>query len=111
MQAGRIRPLAVTSAKRSSVMPDLPTVAELGFPDIVAENWYGFYAPAGTSPAIVARLNTEIVKILRQADVRKKFQELGTEIVGSTPNELDDYIRKEMAKWSRTAKEAGARID
>jgi tripartite-type tricarboxylate transporter receptor subunit TctC len=111
IQGGRIRPLAVTGAKRSSVMPDLPTVAELGFPDIVAENWYGFYAPAGTSPAIVAKLNSEIVKILKQADVRKKFQELGTEVVGSTPNELDDYIRKEMTKWSRTAKEAGARVD
>lgn len=111
MQAGRIRPLAVTSAKRSSVMPDLPTVAELGFPDIIAENWYGFYAPAGTPAEIVSKLNAEIVKILKLPEVRKRFQELGTETMGSTPRELDDYLRKEMAKWSRTAKEAGARID
>jgi tripartite-type tricarboxylate transporter receptor subunit TctC len=111
MQAGRIRPLAVTGAKRSSAMPELPTVAELGFPDIMAENWYGFYAPAGTPQEIVNRLNAEIVKILKLPEVRKRFQELGTEIVGSTPRELDDYIRKEIAKWSRTAKEAGARID
>jgi len=111
MQAGRIRPLAVTSAKRSSVMPELPTVAELGFPDIIAENWYGFYAPAGTPAEIVSKLNAEIVKILKLPEVRKRFQELGTETMGSTPRELDDYLRKEMAKWSRTAKEAGARID
>lgn len=111
IQAGRIRPLAVTSAKRSSVMPELPTVAELGFPDIVAENWYGFYAPAGTSPDIVAKLSAEIVKILKLPEVRRRFQDLGTEVIGSTPRELDEYIRKEMAKWSRTAKEAGARVD
>ncbi|MBX3664818.1 MAG: tripartite tricarboxylate transporter substrate binding protein [Burkholderiales bacterium] len=111
MQAGRIRPLAVTGAKRSSVMSELPTVAELGFPDIVAENWYGFYAPAGTPAAVITKLNAEIARILKQPDVKKRFQELGTEVVGSTPKELDDYIRKEMAKWSRTAKEAGARVD
>lgn len=111
IKAGKVQALAVTSAKRSSVMPDLPTVAELGFPSIVAENWYGFYAPAGTPKTVVAKLNVEIVKILKQPEVKRRFQDLGTEIVGSTPQALDDYIRKEMAKWSRTAKEAGARVD
>jgi tripartite-type tricarboxylate transporter receptor subunit TctC len=89
----------------------LPTIAELGFPAIVAENWYGFYAPAGTPKSVVTKLNAEIVKILRQSDVKQRFQGLGTEVVGSTPDALGDYIRQEMAKWSTTAKEAGARVD
>lgn len=111
VKAGRVRSLAVTSARRSSVMPDLPTIAELGFPNIVAENWYGFYAPAATPREVVARLNTEIVKILRMAEIKDRFQGQGTEVVGSTPEQLTEYIRVEMEKWSRTAKEAGARVD
>lgn len=111
LKAGRVRALAVASAKRSSVMPELPTIAELGFPSIVAENWYGVYAPAGTSKAIISRLNTEIVKILRTQEVKERFQGLGTEVVASTPEELAEYIRTEIEKWSKTAKEAGARVD
>lgn len=111
LKAGRVRALAVASAKRSSVMPELPTIAELGFPSIVAENWYGVYAPAGTSKAIISRLNTEIVKILRTQEVKERFQGLGTEVVASTAEELAEYIRTEIEKWSKTAKEAGARVD
>lgn len=111
VKAGRVRALAVASAKRSSVMPELPTIAELGFPSIVAENWYGVYAPAGTSKAIISRLNTEIVKILRAQEVKERFQGLGTEVVASTPEELAEYLRTEIEKWSKTAKEAGARVD
>jgi len=111
VKAGRVRALAVASAKRSSVMPELPTIAELGFPSIVAENWYGVYAPAGTSKTIISRLNTEIVKILRTREVKERFQGLGTEVVASTPEELAEYIRTEIEKWSKTAKEAGARVD
>jgi tripartite-type tricarboxylate transporter receptor subunit TctC len=111
IQAGKVRALAVTGAQRSSVMPELPTVAELGFADIVAENWYGFYVPAGTPKPLIARLNAEIVKILRTQDVKERFLSQGTEIVGSTPEQLAEYIRNEMVKWSRAAKQAGARID
>lgn len=111
IKAGKVRGLAVTGAQRSSVMPELPTIAELGFPGIVAENWYGFYVPAGTPQPVINRLNSEIVKILQQPDVKKRFQDLGTETVGSTPAELSDFINKEIAKWSKTAKEAGARVD
>ena len=111
IKAGRVRGLAITSSKRSSVMPELPTIAELGFPGIVAENWYGFYAPAGTPRAIVTRVNAEIVKSLQLRDVRERFQGLGTEVIGTTPEELDDYVHKEMTKWSRIAKEAGARVE
>lgn len=111
IKADRVRSLAVTSARRSSVMPELPTVAELGFRDIIAENWYGFYAPARTPKNIVARLNTEIVKILRTQEIKERFQGQGTEVVGSAPEELADYLQKEMRKWSKTAKESGAQVD
>jgi len=111
IQSGRVRALAVTGAKRSSVMPELPTIAESGFPSIIAENWYGFYAPAGTPKPVVDKLNAEIVKILKQPDVKTRFQGLGTEVMGSTPDELGAYVGREMAKWSKTAKEAGARVD
>jgi tripartite-type tricarboxylate transporter receptor subunit TctC len=111
IKSGRVRALAVTGAKRSSVMPELPTIAESGFPSIIAENWYGFYAPAGTPKAVVDKLNTEIVKILKQPDVKTRFQGLGTEVMGSTPDELGAYVGREMAKWSKTAREAGARVD
>lgn len=111
IKAERVRSLAVTSAQRSSVMPELPTVAELGFRDIVAENWYGFYAPAGTPRNIVTRLNTEIVKILRMQEIKERFLGQGTEVVGGTPVALADYLQKEMRKWSKIAKEAGAQVD
>jgi tripartite-type tricarboxylate transporter receptor subunit TctC len=109
--SNRVRALAVTGAQRSSVMPQLPTVAELGFPAIVAENWYGFYAPAATPRPVITKLNAEIVKTLRAPDVKQRFAEQGTEVVASTPEQLADAIRVEMDKWSRTAREAGARVD
>jgi tripartite-type tricarboxylate transporter receptor subunit TctC len=111
VKAGRVRGLAVTSTQRSSVMPDVPTTVELGFPGIVAENWYGFYAPAGTPKPIVTRVNAEIVKALKQPDVKERFQGLGTETMGGTPEQLGDFVRKELVKWSRTAKEAGAHVE
>ena len=92
-------------------MPELPTISELGFQSIVAENWYGFYAPAATSRDIVSRVNAEIVKILRTPEIKERFQGQGTEVIGSTPEQLAEYIRVEMEKWSKTAKEAGARVD
>ena len=111
IRSGKVRGLAVTSTQRSSVMPELPTTVELGFPGIVAENWYGFYAPAGTPKPIVTRVSAEIVKSLKLPEVKERFQGLGTEVIGSTPGELDDFVRKELVKWSRTAKEAGARVE
>ena len=111
IKAGKVRALAITSAQRSSVMPELPTTVELGFPGIVAENWYGFYAPAGTPKTIVTRLNTEILKALRLAEVKERFQSLGTEVIGTTPEHLADFVRKELVKWNRTAKQAGAAVE
>ncbi|MDB5928170.1 MAG: hypothetical protein JWN13_7106 [Betaproteobacteria bacterium] len=111
IKSGKVRGLAITSSRRSSVMPDLPTAVELGFPGIVAENWYGFYAPTGTPKPVITRLNAELVKSLRQTEVKERFQGLGTEVIGTTPEQLDGYVRKELAKWSKTAREAGAHVE
>jgi tripartite-type tricarboxylate transporter receptor subunit TctC len=111
VKAGKARAIAVTSAKRSSVLPNVPTTVEAGFPGIIAENWYGFYAPAATSKDIVTRLNSEIVKILRAPDIRERFNAQGAEIVASTPEQLAEFVRGEIAKWARTAREAGARVE
>ena len=86
-------------------------MVELGFPAVIAENSYGFYAPAGTTKPVVERLNREIVKALRQPEVKERFASLATEVVGTTPEAHGDYVVKELAKWSETAKEAGARVD
>jgi tripartite-type tricarboxylate transporter receptor subunit TctC len=111
IKAGKVRALAVTSTQRSSVMPDLPTTVELGFPGVVADNWYGFYAPARTPKPIITKVNAEIVKSLQLAEVKERFEGLGTEVIGSTPEQLDDYVRKELVKWSKTARDAGARVE
>ncbi len=111
VQSAKVRPLAVSSVQRSTALPQVPTTVELGFKSIVADNWYGFYAPAGTSKDIIGKLNTDLVRILRTAEVRERFKALGTEIVAGTPEQLADYVRSELAKWGKTARDAGAHID
>ncbi len=110
-KAGRLRLLAVTSARRSSAVPEIPTVAESGVPGFEASNWFGFMAPAGTPPDIVARLNAETAKALQAADVREKLAGLGFEMQPSTPQELSALLRRESVKWAGVAKASGARVD
>lgn len=104
---GRVRPIAVTSAKRTPLMPDMPTLIESGVPGYEVGNWYAVVAPAATPKPIIARLNTELVKALAAADVRKRFAELGTDAVSSTPEQLGAYHREELARWSKVIKTAG----
>ncbi len=110
-KAGRLRLLAVTSAKRSSAVPEIPTVAESGVPGFEASNWFAFMAPAGTPPEIVARLNAEAGKALQAADVREKLAGLGFETQSSTPQDLSAFLRKESEKWSKVVKASGARAE
>jgi len=107
IKSGVERPLAVTSAKRSAVLPELPTVAEAGLPGYESSTYFGIFAPAGTPPAIVARLNAELVKIVRQPDVKAKLIELGADPVGSTPERLAQAVRADHAKWAKVIQEAG----
>ena len=109
--AGRLRALAVTSAKRSQAIPDVPTLAEAGFPGQESDTMQGMLAPAGTPPAIVKRLSTDVVNILSQPDMREKLAGLGFETVASSPDEFAAQIRVEVAKWTKVIKEAGIKVD
>jgi len=110
IQSGRLRALAISSAKRSVSSPDLPTVAET-YPGFESGTWYSFVAPAGTPRDIIARLNSAIVKALETPDVREKFHAQGAEILPGTPQESAGFIRSEVAKWGKVVKASGARID
>ncbi len=111
VQSGKLRALAVTNAKPSRVMPDLPTVAASGLPGFEALQWFGLLAPAGTPPDIVARLHDEVGKILRQNDVRERLQGLGMDIVGDGPDAFSGFMRAENQKWGRIVRASGARVD
>ncbi|MDB5810773.1 MAG: hypothetical protein JWN94_2895 [Betaproteobacteria bacterium] len=110
-RAGKLRALAVTTAKRSRVATDLPTIAESGVPGYDANAWFGVFAPAGTPDAVIGRLQNEISKILKQPDIRERFLALGGEPVGSTPEQFAAFYRSEVAKWAKVVKESGAQID
>jgi tripartite-type tricarboxylate transporter receptor subunit TctC len=107
IKAGRIRPIAVTSAKRSVSAPDIPTVAESGVPGYEASSWFAFLAPVATPKSIVARLNAEALRSLQRPDVRENLIRQGMDPAGSTPAEADAYLRAEIAKWTGVVKEAG----
>ncbi len=107
VKAGTLRALAVTSAKRSALMPDVPTMVESGLPGLVIVQWYGVLAPARIPRPIVTKLNTEIVKILKMPDVRTRLLSLGLEPTTSTPEEFGEYIKSEIAKFRQVLKSAG----
>jgi tripartite-type tricarboxylate transporter receptor subunit TctC len=111
IKAGRLRPLAVTGAKRSSPVPDVPTIAESGFPGFEAVTWYAVVAPAGTPKKVVNRLNEEILRALVDAHVKERLASLGFEIVGSPPDVIAAYIKSEILKWARIVKASGAKVD
>ena len=111
IKAGRLRALAVTGAKRSPAAPDVPTIAESGFPGFEATAWYGVLAPAKTPKPVVSRLHNEIVKVLQEPDVKNRLTGLGFEIVGSTPEQFSAYIKSEITKWAKAVKASGAKPD
>jgi tripartite-type tricarboxylate transporter receptor subunit TctC len=100
VKAGRLRALAVTSETPSAALPGVPVMKEY-YPDYVAQFWVGMLAPAKTPPAIIARLNAEVVKVLRSEELRTRFGNLGLEAVGSTTSELDQWIHLEMERWGK----------
>ncbi|HZR03504.1 MAG TPA: tripartite tricarboxylate transporter substrate binding protein [Burkholderiales bacterium] len=108
---GKLRAVATTGSRRMASLPDVPTVAELGFPGFEATAWYGLLAPAGTPKAIIARLHDVAVHALQAPEVRQKLEAAGNEIVGSTPEQFASYIGSEKAKWSETVAAAGIKVD
>ncbi len=107
VRAGTLRALAITSAQRSAIMPDIPTAAEAGFPSLVADNSYALFAPAGTPAAIVERLHGATVAALASPEVRDKLREQGAEVVGNSPAQLGAYVAAEIPKWAALARQAG----
>lgn len=110
-KAGRVRMLAVGSTQRSPSAPEVPTIAESGIPGFEVTSWWGALGPAGMPKDIVARLNGELVKIMKSQDARDRMAVLGADIVTSTPAEFTDYIKVESAKWGQVIRDSGARID
>ena len=107
LKSGQLRPIAVTSIQRSTLMPDLPTIAESGVPDYDLSGWISLYAPAGTPRAVVARLNAEVTKALQLPDVRQRFLDLGADPSPLPVAEFTTWAHQEVAKWTRLVKEAG----
>ena len=111
VRAGRMKALAVTGLKRSALAPEVPSVAELGYPQLESLAWIGLMAPAGTSQEVVGRLNAEAVRSMRTAEVRESLGKQGFDVVASSPGEFAGWIRTEQRKWSNVIKASGATAD
>jgi len=108
---GKVRVIGVTTLKRAALLPDVPTVAEQGFPGYEVSGWYGLLAPAGTPKDVIAYLNREVVKVLRSPEARDRLAAEGAEGVGNTPEQFGAYMQSEMVKWSKVVKQSGANVN
>ena len=107
IQAGKFRAIAVTTASRAAVLPNVPTVQEAGVPGFDVSVWYGVFAAAGTPQPIVQKLNAEFIRAMNVPEVKKQIEASGYQVVGSTPAELDAHVRAEIPRWARVVKAAG----
>ena len=111
IQAGKLRALGVTSAKRSATLPDVPTIAEAGVPGYEVSPWFAVFAPAGTPAAIVNKINAALIDAMKQPDTVAKFETIGAEPIGTTPQQLATHLDKELARWGALIKERNIRMD
>jgi tripartite-type tricarboxylate transporter receptor subunit TctC len=111
IKGGKLRALAVTSAQRSSALPDVPTVAEAGVPGFEASSWFGLLAPAGTPPEVIAKLNGEVARWLATPEAKEKLAAQGAIAAGQSPEDFARHIAAETAKWQKVVKESGAKVD
>ena len=111
IKQGKLRPLAVTSAKRVDDLPNVPTINESGYKGFDAVTWFGFLAPAGTPKDVIAKLNAEFNKALQQPELRKRLGDEGADAAGGTPEQFAALIKEEIPRWGKVVKESGARID
>ncbi len=111
VKSGRIKALAVTSAKRASALPNVPTIAESGVPGFAAVGWFGVVVPAATPKEIVAKLNSELVRVLALPDIKERISSLGAEVVSTTPDGMDQFNRTQIALWAKVVKASGARTE
>jgi tripartite-type tricarboxylate transporter receptor subunit TctC len=108
---GKLRALAIANKTRSKLLPDVPTMAEAGFPGVEMDQWFGMMAPAGTPPAVVQRLNAEFIKAVRSPDIEKSLTERGLDVVTSTPEQFAATIRADTATLGKVVRESGAKAD
>jgi tripartite-type tricarboxylate transporter receptor subunit TctC len=112
VRGGKLRPLAVTTLKRNPGAPEVPTVAEaLGIPDYEVDSWYAMFAPAKTPPAVIARMQKEVARVIQMPDVKQKLLEQGGDTVGSSPEALDGVVRSELKKWAALIRDAKIKLD
>ncbi len=111
VKANRVRPIAVTTAKRSAILPTVPTVAESGFAGFADHTWFSFFAPAGTPPAIVAKLNREINRVMQMPDVKERLDALSLEFTPNTPAQFASVIKVEIERYAKMVKQSGAKAD
>jgi tripartite-type tricarboxylate transporter receptor subunit TctC len=110
IDAGKLRPIAVTTAKRFALLPDLPTIAESGYPSFASDAWNGVFVPAGTPPAIIQRLNTEMNAVLKMPDVVQKMHGFGFELIGGTPDDFARLIHGDVERWAPVIKRLGLKV-
>jgi tripartite-type tricarboxylate transporter receptor subunit TctC len=110
-KAGRLRMLAVTTPQRSSAYPDLPTLAESGFPGFDTSLWFGLVAPAATPRPVIGKLHDNVIEMLKLPDVKERIASQGADIVGDTPAEFAAFISAESAKYAKIIKQAGVKLD
>ena len=111
IKAGRLKAIVVTSLQRSPALPDVPTVAESGFPGYEDYTWIAFFAPRGTPRAVVVKLNADITTALRVPAVKERLATLGFDFTSNTPEQFADYLKIEVVKWAKVVRESGARVD
>jgi tripartite-type tricarboxylate transporter receptor subunit TctC len=111
IRSGKLLPLAVTSNKRSFALPDVPTLAEAGVKGYDAQGWYALWAPAGTPPEIVAKMQQEVAKALAGAELKDIWHQLGAEPGGQPPAEMATFVQGEIRKWAKVVKDSGAKLD
>lgn len=111
IRAGRLKGIVVTSLQRSPALPDVPTVAESGFPGYEDYTWIAFFAPRGTPRVVVERLNADIARVLQLPAVKERLATLGFEFMPNTPQQFSEYLKREVVKWAKVVQDSGARVD
>ncbi|MCA1857656.1 tripartite tricarboxylate transporter substrate binding protein [Massilia oculi] len=111
IKSGKVKAIAISSAKRSPLLPDVPTFAEAGLPQIESYAWYGFFAPAKTPKPVLAKINAEAIKVMKGPEFQKVLADTGSDFVGDTPENFAKFVQAEHARWSKVVKQSGATVD